>query len=295
MPAEHRPDGGPACHGPFGIIILAGGAGRRLGGQDKPSLVVGDRTLIASVVLAGTEAGAAQVIVVGPPRRDLDGVCFVSEEPPGAGPVPALRRGLAAATLPWTAVLAADLPFLRAAHLRVLLAAAAGRPGAVLADDTGRPQWLAGCWATETLREAAAGYRGTTLRGLLGPLGPVLVGPPPAAGEPPAWLDCDTPEALAVARAWLNRPVPGRPLPVAGAVRGTVRVVAVRFGGGRPGQARHRAVRTAVSSDRVVDLEGGVGDAVLHAQELFQVGADRVAVRSRRDQHVRRRGRAGPR
>jgi molybdopterin-guanine dinucleotide biosynthesis protein A len=211
MPAEHRTDRGPVRHGPFGIIILAGGAGRRLGGRDKPSLIVGDRTLIASVVTAGTEAGATQVIVVGPPRRGLGGVCFVREEPPGAGPVPALRRGLAEAAAPWTAVLAADLPFLRAAHLRVLLTAAAGRPGAVLADDTGQPQWLAGCWATETLREAAAGYHGTTLRGLFGPLGPALVDPPPAAGEPPAWLDCDTPEALAEARGWLNRPAPGHP------------------------------------------------------------------------------------
>ncbi len=211
MPRGPRTGRGSARHGPFGIIILAGGAGRRLGGQDKPSLVVGDRTLVASVVTAGTEAGAAQVIVVGPPRRGLDGVCFVSEEPPGAGPVPALRRGLTEAAAPWMAVLAADLPFLRAAHLRLLLAAAAGRPGAVLVDDTGRPQWLAGCWATETLREAAAGYHGTTLRGLLGPLDPVLVNPPPAAGEPPAWLDCDTPEALEEARGWLNRPAPGRP------------------------------------------------------------------------------------
>jgi molybdenum cofactor guanylyltransferase len=186
-------------HGSFGLIILAGGRAARLGGQDKPGLVVGDRTLLASVIRAG--AGARQVIVVGPERPGLDGVSFVREEPPGAGPVPALRRGLAEASQPWVAVLAADLPFLRAGHLDTLLSAAGVQPGAVLVDADGRPQWLAGCWRTEALRQAAAGYRQDSLRGLLGPLGPALVALTPAPGEPPPWLDCDTPQDLRQARA----------------------------------------------------------------------------------------------
>jgi molybdopterin-guanine dinucleotide biosynthesis protein A len=133
----------------------------------------------------------------------LDGVSFVCEEPPGAGPVPALRRGLAEAIPPWVALLAADLPFLRPDDLRTLRRAAAGHHGAVFADDTGRPQWLAGCWRTETLRSAADGYDGISLGGLLGPLGPVLVRLAPVPGLPPPWLDCDTPEDLDRARAWV--------------------------------------------------------------------------------------------
>jgi len=195
--------------GPFGIIILAGGQGRRLGGQDKPGLVVGERTLLGSVVAAGTAAGARQVIVVGPERPGLDGVSFVGEQPPCAGPVPALRRGLAEASPPWVAVLAADLPFLREAHLGALLAAAAGHHGAILVDGAGRPQWLAGCWRAESLRRAAAGYQGTSLRGLLGPLAPVPVSLAPPPGEPPPWLDCDTPEDLRRARELAG--APGRP------------------------------------------------------------------------------------
>lgn len=189
-------------HGSFGLIILAGGRAARLGGQDKPGLVVGDRTLLASVVRAG--AGARQVIVVGPERPGLDGVSFVREEPPGAGPVPALKRGLAEASQPWVAVLAADLPFLRAGHLDTLLSAAGAQgvqSGAVLVDAAGRPQWLAGCWRTEALRRAAARYRQDSLRGLLGPLGPALVALTQAPGEPPPWLDCDTPQDLRQARA----------------------------------------------------------------------------------------------
>jgi molybdenum cofactor guanylyltransferase len=200
--------------GPFGIIILAGGRGRRLGGRDKPGLVVGGHTLLGSVVTAGIAAGARQVVVVGPERPGLDGVSFVSEQPPGAGPVPALRRGLAEASPPWVAVLAADLPFLREAHIGALLAAAAGHRGAVLVDGGGRPQWLAGCWRTEGLRRAVAAYQGTSLRGLLGPLAPVLVSPAAIPGGPPPWLDCDTPEDLRRARD-LARHRAGREPPIA--------------------------------------------------------------------------------
>ena len=188
-------------HGSFGVIILAGGRASRLDGQDKPGLVVGDRTIIALVVRAGTDAGARQVIVVGPDRPGLDGVSFVREEPPGAGPVPALKRGLAEASESWVAVLAADLPFLRAGHLDTLLTAAGDQPGAILVDAAGRPQWLAGCWRTEALRRAAAGYQQDSLRGLLGPLAPALVRLTPVPGAPPPWLDCDTPEDLRQARA----------------------------------------------------------------------------------------------
>jgi molybdenum cofactor guanylyltransferase len=202
MPGPLATGDGAVSQGPFGIIILAGGRGTRLGGRDKPGLVVRGRTLIGAVVAAGTAAGARQVIVVGPERAGLDGVSFVTEKPPGAGPVPALRRGLAEATPPWVAVLAADLPFLRADDLGTLRRAAAGHHGAVLADDAGRPQWLAGCWRTETLRRAAAGYDGTSLGGLLGPLGPALVRVAPAPGEPPPWLDCDTLADLDQARGW---------------------------------------------------------------------------------------------
>jgi molybdenum cofactor guanylyltransferase len=202
------------------MIILAGGRATRLGGADKPGLMVGGQTLLGAVVAAGTEAGARRVVVVGPARAGIadarrgSALRFVSEEPPGSGPVPALRRGLAELddteldspaapgtdAEPWVAVLAADLPFLRAAHLRTLLAAAAGHDGAVLMDDGGRAQWLAGCWRTGVLRRAAAGYQGSSLHGLLAPLRPVSVVIPAEPGEPPPWLDCDTEQDLCRAR-----------------------------------------------------------------------------------------------
>ena len=66
-----------------------------------------------AAVLAAT-ADAADRIVVGPPQPVPDGVRVVREQPPGGGPVAALRAGLAEVGTDVVAVLAADLPFLTA-------------------------------------------------------------------------------------------------------------------------------------------------------------------------------------
>jgi molybdopterin-guanine dinucleotide biosynthesis protein A len=187
-------------------VILAGGRAARLGGIDKPGLEVRGRTLLATAVAAASGAGAGRIIVVGPERPDL-AVRFVREDPPGSGPFAALRCGLAQlgdrpGPFGRVAVLAADLPFLRAAHVRALLAATEGDRGAVLVDDEGYPQWLAGCWPERTLSAAAAGYAGSSLRGLMAPLNPAQVVIEPVPGEPPPWLDCDTEADLARARHW---------------------------------------------------------------------------------------------
>ncbi|TDQ53327.1 molybdenum cofactor guanylyltransferase [Actinorugispora endophytica] len=176
----------------FDAVILAGGAARRLGGADKPGLDVGGRTLLERVAAAAR--GAASTIVVGP-RRPVPAARYVREDPPGAGPVPALRTGLAEVREPWFALLAADMPFLDAEAVEALRAAAARGDGAVLADDRGHPQWTAGVWRAAAVRAALAGYPGSSLRGLLAPLEPVAVPLAEAA------VDCDTPEALARARA----------------------------------------------------------------------------------------------
>ncbi|MBV9796223.1 MAG: NTP transferase domain-containing protein [Actinobacteria bacterium] len=196
----------------LGAVILAGGRATRLGGIDKPAVAVGGRTLLAAVVAAARTAGAGQVVVVGPEQPGL-AARFVREDPPGDGPVPALRRGLdelaSRAGGPGApgqvAVLAADLPFLRAADLRALLAAADGRNGAVLADDEGHRQWLIGCWDRRALSAAAAGYPGSSLRGLMTPLDPAPVVIDLDPGEPPPWLDCDTGADLDRARGWGQR------------------------------------------------------------------------------------------
>jgi molybdopterin-guanine dinucleotide biosynthesis protein A len=223
------PGGGQVPGGPAGLaaVVLAGGRAARLGGADKPALIVGGQPLLTAVIMAAAAAGASQIVIVGPPRpavaAPLDGqasVVWVREDPPGSGPVAALRCGLAATGAPLILLLAADLPFLQARQLTALIAATglpgdqqageAGEagpaaegtgPGAVLVDDSGRPQWLVGCWATGALRAGLARYQGSSLHGLLDPLRPARVSCPAGDGPPP-WLDCDTDADLRQARAW---------------------------------------------------------------------------------------------
>ena len=204
----------PAPAHAFDAVVLAGGRGTRLGGTDKPGLIVGGQTLLGAVVSAVTSAGADRVVVVGPERQgELSTgaggrVRYVREDPPGRGPVAALACGLEQVSAPLFVLLAADLPFLRPAHVTRLLAPLAAReaPGVVLLDDSARPQWLVSGWLAAGLRGALDRYRGSSLGGLLGPLDPMLMPDETAAGEPPGWLDCDTAGDLRRAREWATRP-----------------------------------------------------------------------------------------
>jgi len=204
----------PAPAHAFDAVVLAGGRGTRLGGTDKPGLIVGGQTLLGAVVSAVTSAGAGRVVVVGPERPgDLSTgaggqVRYAREDPPGRGPVAALACGLEQVSAPLIVLLAADLPFLRPAHVTRLLTALAAQPapGVVLLDDSARPQWLVSGWLAAELRGALDGYPGSSLGGLLGPLDPVLLPDETAAGEPPGWLDCDTAGDLRRAREWATRP-----------------------------------------------------------------------------------------
>ena len=194
--------------------MLAGGQARRLGGIDKPGIRLGRPSLVGVVVTAALLAGASRVVVVGPDRPELAGelagevgagrqalITFASEHPPGAGPVPALRAGLDHIAAPWLLLLAADLPFLTGPALRDLVEAAGQDGGAVVADPEGQPQWLVSCWRAISVRDALARYTGSSLRGLLAPLPHAELAAIARPGEPPYWLDCDTPEDLAIARS----------------------------------------------------------------------------------------------
>jgi molybdopterin-guanine dinucleotide biosynthesis protein A len=183
---------------PYDAVVLAGGSGRRLGGVDKPGLVVGGRTLLEGVLAA--VADACRVVVVGPPRELGDRFVQVREEPPGGGPAAALAAGLLHVEAPWTAVLAADLPDLDAPTVLALRRAAAGRDGALLVDDEGRDQVLTGVWSTPLLQAATAGRElaGARLRVLLDGLAPARV--TAASLGLHGWGDCDTPADLARAR-----------------------------------------------------------------------------------------------
>jgi molybdopterin-guanine dinucleotide biosynthesis protein A len=191
----------------YAAVVLAGGAGKRLGGVTKPALAVAGRPMLHRVLAA--VADASPRVVVGPPELPLPaGVARTREEPPGGGPVAATAAGLALvpAGVGYAALLAADLPLLTDEAVRQLRAAARarGRAGAVFVDGDGRPQWLCGVWRTGALRASLAalpeGPAGVSLRVLLGDLPAATV---TAAGPgPPPWWDCDTGEDLRRAERW---------------------------------------------------------------------------------------------
>jgi molybdopterin-guanine dinucleotide biosynthesis protein A len=184
---------------PYTALVLAGGRAARLGGQAKPQLEVGGRTMLATVL--GAVADAERRVVVGPPQPVAEGVVVVREQPPGGGPVAALRAGLPAVDGDVVALLAGDLPFLSATLVSQLRRALVG-DGVMVVDDGGRDQFLLGMWRTAALRAALLGAGGpTSLRRVLSTLTVDRLRPLVPPGTPPPWLDCDTPADLARARA----------------------------------------------------------------------------------------------
>jgi len=196
---------------PFTAVALAGGRAARLGGQAKPQLLVGGRPILAAVL--GAVAAAERRVVVGPPQPVPPDVLLVREQPPGGGPVAAIRAGLAEVGTDVVLVVAGDLPFLTAAVVDGLLARLTG-DGVMAVDDTGRDQYLLGAWRTEALRTAVATARGPMpLRRVLAPIAAHRWRPDVAPGDPPPWLDCDTPADLARARAMADGHLAPPPLP----------------------------------------------------------------------------------
>lgn len=189
-------------------MVLAGGAGRRLGGVGKPTLTVAGRPMLHRVLSAVEDASPR--VVVGPKELPLPtGVLLTREDPPGGGPVAATAAGLALvpAAVGHVALLAADLPLLTADAIRRLRRAAEvpALDGAVFVDNDGRPQWLCGVWRAEALRarlDALGDPVGVPLGTLLGDL---RAGYLAATGVgPPPWWDCDTGADIRRAEEWVD-------------------------------------------------------------------------------------------
>ena len=184
---------------PYTAVVLAGGRAARLGGQAKPQLLVGGRSMLAAVLAAVDDADRR--VVVGPAQAVPEDVVLMREQPPGGGPVAALRAGLAGVRTDVVAVLAGDLPFLTP-DLVAGLRARLNVDGVLVVDDGGRDQLLLGVWRTSSLRAAVGSAGGpTSMRRVLAPLSVDRWRPPVPEGAPPPWLDCDTPADLARARA----------------------------------------------------------------------------------------------
>ncbi len=173
----------------YDAVVLAGGAGRRLGGLDKAAVVIGTKPLLDRALDA--VRGAAHVVVAGPARLLPDGVTPVSEDPPGGGPVAAIAAALPYVESSVVVVLACDMPLLTDSTVDRLVTATTGLvDGAILLDGQGRRQYLASAFRTASLARALAqsgSPDGVAMRHVVARLTMQEL-----ATDPEVTLDCDT-------------------------------------------------------------------------------------------------------
>jgi len=132
--------------------VLCGGRSRRFG-ADKALHVVGGRTLLERTL--DSLAPVSERLLVGR-AYPVDGARFVPDRRPGQGPLGGLETALQAASRPWLALAACDLPCLRPAFWR-LLCAHAGEEGAVVVrGPQGRLEPLAALYHRALLTDVSA-------------------------------------------------------------------------------------------------------------------------------------------
>lgn len=182
-------------------VVLAGGAGRRMGLVDKAMLQVGGIMLLDRV-LAAARPVCDRLVVVGPVRpTDVAGVTFVSEAEPGGGPVPAVLAGVAAcADSDVVLVLAADLPLLTTAALQALLDALEVTVDAAASAEATGPNPLLAAYRTGALCARVADLR----LGAGSPAGRLLPATAELVDVGAAAHNVNRPEDLASAEALLG-------------------------------------------------------------------------------------------
>ena len=193
-------------------IVLAGGRSTRME-QDKAALLLDGETLLHRTVRALAVVAEEIVIVRSPgtPRLDLGAlppVRVVEDAVEGQGPLVGMAAGLEAARAPIAIVVGVDMPFLRPALLRLLVARVAAGARWVFPVGQDGPQPLCSAIARDALpvlrARIEAGDRAPMA--LEAPLGGVrLLEQEWRAADPDgaSFMDVDTPEDFAAALAIL--------------------------------------------------------------------------------------------
>lgn len=188
------------------VVVLAGGEGRRIGGN-KPMRLLGDTSLIDRAVELGRQWSDSVAVAVRSEAQVRGGgfACILDDpaiEGPLAGLVAALRFARdegadGVLTLP------ADMPFLPA-DLAGCLGRALGDRRAVIASSGGRLHPVCGLWLTAAL-DAAPNYLASHRRSLSGfadAVGHIAVDWPAGADDP--FFNINSAADLAVAEARLR-------------------------------------------------------------------------------------------
>jgi len=184
--------------------ILAGGAGRRIGG-DKAIVELQGKPLICYPLEAVREA-LGQVAILAKADTKLpyvSGVTVWIEPDVRRHPIVGIAQALALADGRPALVCGADLPFVSAALIRRIAKTNPGRAPAVVACAQGRLQPLLGCYQRRALpllgREAIDENR--PLSETIAAMDPVLV----EVDDPDELFDVNSPDDLLQAAAMLDR------------------------------------------------------------------------------------------
>lgn len=185
-------------------VVLAGGAGRRLGGAKAIAELAGrplvDRPLAALAAVVGRRAVVARGDTALPA---LEAGVELWLEPDGRRhPAVGIAHALACAGGAPVLCVAVDLPLLDAATLRRLLAADDGRHACVVPRAAGVLQPLCALWRPEAA-EVLAGGGEAPMRALVGALDPLML----HLEDARPFCNVNTPEELAAVAAGLGRPV----------------------------------------------------------------------------------------
>jgi molybdenum cofactor guanylyltransferase len=192
--------------GSITLVVLAGGASRRMG-TPKAQLVIGGQTLLARAVTAGVAAGAGEALVVGGLTDWVpnggERAKWVPDRYPGEGPLGGLVTGLEHATTEWMLLLSCDFVTPDADALRSLVNLRSQSTDVVI-PDTGRLEVLHALYrvsALEHLRirfEAGERRMQSVVANAVSER--VLVVPaPPGSALARSCADVDTPEQFQTA------------------------------------------------------------------------------------------------
>ncbi|MGO9495883.1 MAG: molybdenum cofactor guanylyltransferase [Solirubrobacteraceae bacterium] len=182
--------------------ILAGGGGRRIGG-DKAIVELQGRPLISYPLEAVREA-LGQVAILAKADTKLpyvSGVTVWIEPDPRAHPVVGIMQALALADGRPVLVCGADLPFVTARLIRKLARANPGRAPAVVASTRGVMQPLLGCYQHRALPLLRAEVQTRPVEEAIAAIDPVLF----EVEDPEELFDVNSPDDLLQAAAMLDR------------------------------------------------------------------------------------------
>jgi molybdopterin-guanine dinucleotide biosynthesis protein A len=181
-------------------VVMAGGDSRRMG-QDKANLLLGEHTLLQSVVATLQPLFAEVILSVRQPRPEID-LTQVCDDPAHSGPLAGLAAALEHATTPWIFAVACDMPFITPAVVEYLALQRADYQ-AVVPMVGGFPQPMAAFYAKSCLDEVRACLHGNgkhSFRALLDKIQVLYVSEVQLQDIDPqlrSFFDLDTPQDVA--------------------------------------------------------------------------------------------------